>query len=91
MAQTYRRSDGISERRVDDVAFLVNPENEALYHLNPLGTALWRLLETPISGADAVDIIDQAFPDVGKDGISKDISALLMDLADHGLIHPADD
>ncbi|NQV48365.1 MAG: PqqD family protein [Rhodospirillaceae bacterium] len=86
MSQLYVQSTGVSERQVDDVAFLANSQNDALYHLNPLAAALWRLLENPISGEGAVAVIHQAFPETDADSIAKDILHLIEELAAHSLI-----
>jgi len=86
MKRHYTRSEGITERQVDDVIFLVNPDNEALYHLNSVGAALWRLLEIETSGEQAADIICQAFPDADPTTVKTDIVKLIAELADHHLI-----
>ena len=86
MKRRYTRSQGISQRQVDDDIFLVNPDTDALYHLNSLGAALWRLLEEETSGAQAADIICQAFPDADPTSVKSDIVKLIAELADHHLI-----
>lgn len=86
MKKRYIRSEGITERQVDDVVFLVNPGNEALYHLNPLGAALWRLLEEETSGEQAAGIICQAFPEADATTVKADIVKLISELADHHLV-----
>jgi hypothetical protein len=82
----YTRRPGITERQVDDAIFLVNPENDALYHLNPVGAALWRLLENQISGEEAAELICLAFPDADATTVKMDIVKLLAEFSDHGLI-----
>lgn len=84
--QRYTRSKGITVRHIDDAIFLVNPENEALYHLNSVGAALWRLLEEGTSGEQATDIICQAFPEADPASVKSDLAKLIWELADHGLI-----
>ncbi len=91
MKRRYTRSEGISERQVDDVIFLVNPDNEALYHLNSVGAALWRLLEDGTSGEEAANIICQAFPEADPTSVKTDIIKLISELADHRLIIPLQD
>ncbi|MBT4932845.1 MAG: PqqD family protein [Rhodospirillaceae bacterium] len=86
MKRRYTRSEGITERQVDDVIFLVNPENEALYHLSSIGAALWRLLEDETSGEEAANIICQAFPDADPTSVKTDMVKLISELADHQLI-----
>jgi len=86
MKRRYTRKPGITERQVDDVYFLVNPDNEALYHLNSVGAALWRLLEDETSGEQAAEIICQAFPDADATTVKTDLVKLITELADHHLI-----
>lgn len=76
----YVRNQQIVERRVDDTVFLVNPETETVFYLNPLGTAIWQLLAQPISAAEAATIVQQAFPDVSSYQIADDVSGLLNQL-----------
>lgn len=82
----YIRNAGITERKVDDVIFLVNPDNDALYHLNPVGAALWRLLEDGTTGKEAADIICQAFPDADPTTVKMDIVKLLSEFYAHKLV-----
>jgi len=84
--RVYTRNPDIEERQVDDEIFLVNPDNEALYNLDILGSAIWRLLENPVSVPEAVDIICKAFPDAEPESVEKDVTELIADLSDHGLI-----
>lgn len=91
MKQRYTRKPGITEREIDDVIFLVNPENEALYHLNSIGAALWRLLEDETSGEEAANILCLAFPDADSTSVKTDMVKLLSELADHQLITRIED
>jgi hypothetical protein len=80
------RSQGITERQVDDDIFLVNPQNDALYHLNSVGAALWRMLDEGTSGEQAAAIICQAFPEADATSVKVDLVKLIAELKDHGLI-----
>lgn len=71
---------------VDDELFLVNPAGEAIYHLNPVGVALWRLLGQPIRIEEAVGLLHEAFPEVSRKRIKRDVATLLADLASRGLV-----
>ncbi len=86
----YKQNPGISARKVDDVVFLVNPDNEALYHLNPVGAALWRLLEDGTSTQEAANLLCQAFPGINTETAKSDIAKLITELAEHNLISPTD-
>lgn len=84
-AQYYQQKPGVHVRQMDDQAFLADPDTDVLFHLNPVGTAVWRLLEQPTSQDDIISLLVDAFPDAGRDQITGDVSALLGQLADNGL------
>jgi hypothetical protein len=86
----YVRNLQIVERRIDDTVFLVNPETETVFYLNPLGTAIWQLLAQPISAAKAATIVQEAFPDVSPKQITDDVSGLLNKLRKKNLALPCD-
>jgi hypothetical protein len=85
----YLRNHKIVERRIDDTVFLVNPEADTVFYLNPLGTAIWQLLAKPISAAEAANIVQLAFPDVPSKKITEDVSKLLDALNKRNLVLPA--
>ena len=62
-----------------------------LYRLTPLGCALWRMLEQPLSEAQAAALLDEAYPHVGRRRIARDVRGLFDALRARGLTVPADD
>lgn len=82
----FIRNPGILERRIDDTVFLVDPEDETVFHLNPVGAGIWRLLADPTSPADAGRILQQAFPEISSDVVISDVSNLIHRLERKGLI-----
>ena len=80
-----RRAD-IAETMVEDDIFLVVPETEAIFHLNALGTALWRLLAEPRSRSEIVSLLTAAFIDMPASTVAADIDAFLVHLKEGGLI-----
>ncbi len=85
----FRRNPKVTETAIDRDVFLVNPDSQGIYHLNAVGTVLWRLLAEPIGVAQAAAILHQAFPDVSGAEIERDVAALLADLAARGLVSDA--
>ena len=85
--EMYRRNPEILDNPVDDELFLVNSSGQAIYHLNAVGSALWRLLVKPIRLDAAVDVLRRAFPGVPQAQIERDVSAVLADLVKRGLIN----
>jgi hypothetical protein len=86
----FLRNHGIVERRIDDAVFLVNPETDTVFYLNPLGTAIWQLLAQPISAAEVAAILQDVFPDVSPKEIADDVSGLLNNLHKKNLALPCD-
>jgi hypothetical protein len=81
----FLRNHIIVERRIDDTVFLVNPETDTVFYLNPLGTAIWQLLAQPIRAAEAATIVQEAFPDVPPKQIAEDVSKLFDELSKRNL------
>ena len=86
----YRRRDGVSERQIDDELFLVVPDTEAVFHLNPVGTAIWRLLAEAHSLDDLHEILGGIFTDAAPHQLRADAEAFLGELAGYGLLRDAD-
>ena len=80
-----RRPD-IAETAVENDIFLVVPETEAIFHLNAVGAALWRLLAEAHERSDLVTLLSAAFPDVASTTIAADVDAFLSNLHLRGLI-----
>ena len=86
MERHYRRNSAVTERAIDDAVFLASPESEEIIELNPMGTGLWRLLADRISVEEAVEVLHQAFPEIARERIEADVSALIAALAEKGLV-----
>ncbi len=86
MARRYLRNPKADQREIDDAVFLVNPDNEAIYHLNATGAALWRLLAEPTSAQEAATVLHEAFPEVGKEQIENDVGKIIGDFEKNGLV-----
>jgi hypothetical protein len=70
--------------------FLAEAEGEAIFHLNPTGAALWRLLAEPVSLDEATRVFHQAFPDTERNGLADELGGLIDALLRCGLIVAAD-
>jgi hypothetical protein len=82
----YLRNPIIVERSIDDTVFLVNPETDAIFYLNQVGTAIWQLLTEPINLSEAVATVQQAFPDVQPKHVAEDVSKLIDEMSDRNLV-----
>jgi Coenzyme PQQ synthesis protein D (PqqD) len=82
----WRRREDIAETPVEDDIFLVVPETEGIFHLNAVGTALWRLLAEPHSRDELVTLLSAAFNDVPPSVIARDVDGFLQRLKEGGLL-----
>lgn len=81
-----RRREGIRERLTDGELFLVDSSDQAIFHLNPVGTGLWRLLDGACEVDEAVSILHEAFPDASREQIGQDVARLVSELIANGLL-----
>lgn len=86
MVSSYVRTPGILEKKLDDELLLIDNETDVIFNLNPLGTAVWRFLDTPRQTDEIMAVLGAAFPGVPKEKISEDISRLLGQLVDCKLL-----
>lgn len=82
----WRRRKGPVYRQVGLAGYLSDVQGNALYRLTPLGCALWQMLEQPLSEAQAVALLAEAFPQAGRRRIAQDVRALFEALRRRGLI-----
>lgn len=82
----FRHRDGLTEELVDADLFLVNPGGQTIYHLNGLGAGLWRLLDGSHGLEDVVAVLKEAYPEVASNAIESDVTTLVDDLAERGLL-----
>lgn len=84
----YKRASGISARQAGDETFLFDANDISVLNLNPLATAIWTLLEEPITIAESTLLIGEIYPDVPRQTIERDVTRLFSDLAIAALIVP---
>ena len=82
----YRSHPDVTIRAVDGELFLAGAEGDAIWHLNVLGAAVWRLLAGPASAAEAAAALTAAFPEADPAVIARDVDALFAGLAANRLI-----
>ena len=83
-ASRVERHPDVQFREVGDEVFLVHPDGEQIYNLNPMAAALWRLMENPITGREMAEVVTAAFPIMAPAKVEGDIKALLNDLLTGG-------
>ncbi len=82
----YRQKPGVHMRQMDDQVFLADPQTDIMFHLNAIGSAVWRLLEQPMDSGEIAGLLVEAFPGTAANRIRQDVSILLEQLSDNGLV-----
>ena len=82
----YMRNPDITIISIDGESFLADAQGAAIYHLNPVGSAIWTLLAEPVTMADMTELLSSAFPDVDEDQIRSDVTALINSLMSRKLL-----
>jgi hypothetical protein len=77
---------GRVERRIGEVLYLADPEGRAIQRMDPLAAAIWGMLEEPATPGELEETLVEAFPDTPRERIGTDLRALLLRLAEAGLI-----
>lgn len=85
-APGYRRNPWINEVEVDGERFLADSRCGTIHHLNPLASALWRLLQEWATREEIVELLRAAFPETSLETIESDVSALLDQFRLSGLV-----
>jgi hypothetical protein len=85
-AATYRRSDQVSDHRVGESTYLIDTRSNAIHRLDAIGAALWFQLADTRSIEELVAILHAAFHEVDRKVIEEDVSDLIRELLDAGLI-----
>lgn len=82
----YRRQPGIVARTADKHLFLSGSNLNAIHELNPTGAAIWKLIETPRSETEIVDIFAAAYPDRSRTDLAHDIRTVIGALLEAGYV-----
>ena len=76
----FMQNRDVVEKPVEDELFLVEPNSNAIYKLNTVGAALWRLLSRPMTANEATTFICRAYPDIPPSVIARDVGVVLAEL-----------
>ena len=69
-----------------EAAFLVSPDGDRIFHLNQIGSLVWRMMGEPLSQVEAASLLLEVFPGQHPDRIAEDIRIIFEDLIENGLI-----
>ncbi len=84
--EVYRQYPGIVVREVGNAIFLVDQKYGSIFNLNTIGAGIWRLVKQPRTPDEVVDTVQTAFPDEPPEKIEQDVTELLDELEEEGLI-----
>lgn len=84
--QRYQRNPAVAETEIDGEIFLVEPEGEEIYYLEPVASGLWRLLAEPTTLAEAQAVLRDAFPDQDAAEVERDVAAAVEDMLARKLV-----
>jgi len=79
------RSDAVLHADLADAIAMMNIETGDYYNLNPVGSRVWTLLETPRSMAAICEVLVQEF-DVPPQTCRDETAAFLTDLLDRQIV-----
>lgn len=86
LAALCHRAPGVATRRMGEAAFLWQPGEAMLWHLNPVAQAIWTLLSRPRSARSVAHVLQEVFPDEPLQRIEDDTCALMARLAEEGFV-----
>ncbi|MFN8026752.1 MAG: PqqD family protein [Acidimicrobiia bacterium] len=76
----YRRAEGVLSETADGRAMLAAASGNEVIVLNDTGTLVWRLLEDH-DDADAITgLVHEAYPEIPRDDVARDVDAFLAEL-----------
>ena len=84
-AARLRRNPVVREESIDDALFLIDEAGDAIYHLDALGAALWRLLEAEPALDELAGLFAEAFPEVDPMTLANDVVRAVETLCRSGL------
>jgi len=85
-AALYRRANYVSERKVGKTTYLVDKRRNTIHQLNPVGAAVWSLLDDPKDIEALVRILHTAFGNIRYGVIQRDVEKLIDGLLKAQLI-----
>lgn len=83
-----RQIEDIVASDIDDEKVMMSIEKGCYYGLDPIGSRVWELIETPTRVSDLVDALLLKF-DVDRQTCEQDVLAFLEELHDAGILQVA--
>lgn len=65
---------------------ILNLSNGVYYGLNPVGSQIWTLIQTPQSVGEVCNVLQETYDDVSPEVLARDVRALLVELHEAELL-----
>jgi hypothetical protein len=82
----YLRKSDINIVQIADQVFLADGQGATIHHLNPVGTAIWSLLDEPMTADEITNLLMTAFPNLERSTIESDLHNLIDELLSRNLL-----
>lgn len=89
--RAYRQRAGFQYVVTGDEAFVSDANGVGIFRMGPGMLPIWTLLEESMTLKTVVEILGEAFPDVGEETLVRDVRTGFEQLNDAGLIEGADE
>jgi hypothetical protein len=83
----YRKFHNLDSREIEGDFFVVDNLAGSIHSLGQSGSAVWRLLDEPLSKKDCMTVFDKAFPQEGEEKIKALVNEIFSSLEEKGLIY----
>ncbi len=88
LGQAFCKLPDATECETGTSLFLADGSGIAIHRLNPVSAVIWKLLDTPLTGLEMVEVMQELYPDVPRDRLCGDVAGALAFLWQQRLIVP---
>ncbi len=82
----YERSDEVTWDDAGDRVVILDAEGATIITLNPVGSLLWRRIDSACTADDLVDHLSSTFPDVERAQLATDVEEFVSQLVGENLL-----
>jgi len=83
--ERFQQASEIDTTEIDGEAFLVEPQSQGVFYLDPLASGLWRYLVEPRTLAECQAVFREAFPDQDPEKVNQDVDAAIRAMVERHL------
>ena len=85
LSQRVRSPENVLIRELEGESVLLNLDTESYFGLDDVATRMWSVLTTSDSIQDSCDLLAEEY-DVSTEQLRKDLTSLVEELLEHGLV-----